>query len=162
MNISKRFSLPGTETAFAVAEEAKQYAKKGIKIYPFHLGDMNLRTPENIVRAAVRAIEKGKTGYCSNYGIPELREALTSDINNSHGTAYTADNVVIEPGGKPVIPKFFLALMNPSDEPSLPPPAYLSVPVCISAGPCPKREKGTFGFHIPVSIRTRYEKGLRF
>ena len=124
MELSSRFSKLGTETAFAVAEEARNFARTGAKVYPFHLGDMDMRTPENIIEAAAKAMYAGKTGYCSNYGIPELREALAADITRSHGTAYAAENVAIQPGGKPVIQKYFLALMNPGDEALYPNPGY--------------------------------------
>ncbi len=124
MKLAARFSKLGTETAFAVAEEARCVARTGTLVYPFHLGDINLKTPGHITEAAVKAIHEGKTGYCSNYGICELREALAMDINRSHGTSYSDANVAIQPGGKPVIQKFLLALMNPGDEVLYPNPGY--------------------------------------
>jgi aspartate/methionine/tyrosine aminotransferase len=71
--IAERMSRIGTETAFAVSLEASQLAQKGLKIYPFHLGDMNIITPSNVMEAAVEAMKKGKTGYCPTAGIPDLR-----------------------------------------------------------------------------------------
>jgi aspartate/methionine/tyrosine aminotransferase len=124
MNLADRFSRLGTETAFAVAAEARRHAERGAKVFPFHLGDIDLRTPQNIIEAAYRAMRDGKTGYCSNYGISELRDALAADLNRSHRTSYTGANVAIEPGGKPVIQKFFLSLMNPGDEVLIPAPGY--------------------------------------
>jgi len=124
INLAERFSRLGTETAFAVSAEAAAHAAKGNAVYPFHLGDMNIVTPENIMEAAIKAMKDGKTGYCSNCGIMELRESLAEDINRSHGTSYTAANVAIQPGGKPVIGKFILALMNPGDEVLYPNPGY--------------------------------------
>ena len=124
MQLAERLSRLGTETAFAVSVEAAAHKAAGNTVYPFHLGDMNIPTPANIMEAAYRAMRDGKTGYCPNYGIPELREALAGDINRSHGTDYTMDNVVIQPGGKPVIGKFILALMNPGDEVLYPNPGY--------------------------------------
>jgi aspartate/methionine/tyrosine aminotransferase len=114
----------GTETAFAVSAEAAAYAAQGHRVYPFHLGDMNLRTPVNIIEATYRAMKDGKTGYCPNYGIPKLREVLGEDINRARGTHYTMANVAIQPGGKPVIGKFILALMNPGDGVLYPNPGY--------------------------------------
>ena len=46
MAIAERISRLGTETAFAVGARAAAYAAEGNKVYPFHLGDMNIRTPE--------------------------------------------------------------------------------------------------------------------
>ena len=77
-----------------------------------------------MVEAAFRAVRDGHTGYCPNAGIASLREALAADVAASHGVPYTADNVVIEPGGKPVIAKFVLALMDPGDEVLYPNPGY--------------------------------------
>jgi aspartate/methionine/tyrosine aminotransferase len=124
MNLAERFTRLGTETAFAVSAEAAAHSAKGYTVYPFHLGDMNIITPENVMEAAIKAMKDGKTGYCSNFGVMELREALAEDINGSHGTSYTAANIAIQPGGKPVIGKFILALMNPGDEVLYPSPGY--------------------------------------
>jgi aspartate/methionine/tyrosine aminotransferase len=124
MRIADRIKRLGTETAFAVSAEAAGFAAKGNKVYPFHLGDLNIMTPDNIVEAAYKAIRDGKTGYCPNAGVPRLREILAADVNASHGTSYSMENVVIEPGGKPTIGKFFLALMNPGDEVLYPNPGY--------------------------------------
>jgi len=122
--LADRYSNLGTETAFAVSAEATALANSGTKIYPFHLGDINLKTPRNIVEAMIRAVENGKTGYCPNSGIPELKEALANNINATHGTSYTAENISVQPGGKPVINKFLLALMNPGDEVLYPNPGF--------------------------------------
>ncbi|MHC4754373.1 MAG: pyridoxal phosphate-dependent aminotransferase [Planctomycetota bacterium] len=124
MQLAERLSKLGTETAFAVSAEAAQHLAQGNTVYPFHLGDMNIKTPDNAIDAAVKAMREGKTGYCPNYGIPQLREVLAADINKSHGTSYTIDNVAIQPGGKPTISKFFMALMNPGDEVLYPNPGY--------------------------------------
>ena len=116
MRLAARVSSLGTETAFAVSAEANAFAAKGNKVYPFHLGDMNLPTPGNVVEAAQQAIRDNKTGYCPNAGIPQLRQALASDVNAARNTNYSMENVAIQPGGKPTIGKFLLALMNPGDE----------------------------------------------
>ena len=124
MNIADRISRLGTETAFAVSAEAAAFAAEGNKVYPFHLGDMNLLTPSNVMQAAAKAMKGGKTGYCPNAGIPQLREILAADVGASHGVPYAMENVAIQPGGKPTISKFILALMNPGDEVLYPNPGY--------------------------------------
>lgn len=124
MRIAERISRLGTETAFAVSAEAAAFAAKGNKVYPFHIGDMNIITPANVIEASFKAIKDGKTGYCPNYGIPKLREVLAADVSASHGISYTMENVAVQPGGKPTINKFFLALMNPGDEVLYPNPGY--------------------------------------
>ena len=123
-NVAERVGRLGTETAFAVSAEASEWKALGNTVYPFHLGDMDLPTPENIVEAAFRAIRDGKTGYCPNAGIPQLREALAADVGASHGLAYGPENVAVQPGGKPAIEKFLLTLMDPGDEVLYPTPGF--------------------------------------
>ena len=124
MKIAERIKKLGTETAFAVSAEAAAFAAKGNKVYPFHLGDMNILTPANVMEAAVKAMKDGKTGYCPNAGIPQLREVLAADVSASHGIKYSMENIAIQPGGKPTIGKFIMALMNPGDEVLYPNPGY--------------------------------------
>ena len=124
MRIAERIARLGTETAFAVSAEAAAFAAEGNKVYPFHLGDMNIITPSNVIEAAAKAMKDGRTGYCPNAGIPQLRDALASDVSVSRGLKYSMENVAIQPGGKPTISKFFLALMNPGDEVLYPNPGY--------------------------------------
>ncbi len=124
MRIADRISNLGTETAFAVSGEAATFAAQGNRVYPFHLGDLNLPTPSTVVDGAQKAIADGKTGYCPNAGIPQLREAIAANVAASHNTDYTAENVVVQPGGKPTIGKFILTLMNPGDEVLYPNPGY--------------------------------------
>ena len=124
MNTAKRMDLLGSETAFAVSAEAAKLASKGTKIYPFHLGDINLPTPNSVVIAAQTAIEAGKTGYCPAPGIPELREALAKDVGSARGLDYGIDNVSIQPGGKPSIGKYIAAMMEKGDIVLYPNPGY--------------------------------------
>ena len=124
MQFADRLKRLGTETAFAVSAEANAFAAKANHVYPFHLGDLNIKTPQHIIDAAFEAANAGKTGYCPNYGIPQLREALAADIAASHGLPLTIDNVAIQPGGKPSIGKFVMCLMNEGDEVLYPNPGY--------------------------------------
>ena len=124
MNVAKRMDLLGSETAFAVSAEAAKLAQTGTKIYPFHLGDINLPTPISVVSGAKEAIRSGKTGYCPAPGIPELREALAIDVGNSRGINYNIENVSIQPGGKPSIGKYVAAMMEKGDVVLYPNPGY--------------------------------------
>ncbi len=124
MALAERLSRLGTETAFSVSLAAAEWGAKGNRIFPFHLGDLNLATPSNIVAAMDRAIADGKTGYCPAAGIPQLREALAEDIGGRRGLHYSPGQVAVQPGGKPVITKFIQAVMNPGDEVLYPNPGY--------------------------------------
>jgi aspartate/methionine/tyrosine aminotransferase len=124
MKFSKRLSRLGTETAFAVGAEASELASQGEKVYPFHLGDLNFKTPENIIQAAFNAMEQGKTGYCPTPGIKKLRQVLAEDVGNARNINIDFNNVSIQPGGKPVIGKFIQVLMDEEEEVLYPNPGY--------------------------------------
>ena len=124
MKIAKRMGLLGSETAFAVSAEATNLASKGTKIYPFHLGDINLPPPRSVVEAAKEAIENGKPGYCPSPGIPELRKAMAKDVGEARELEYSIDNVSIQPGGKPSIGKYIASIMEKGDSVLYPNPGY--------------------------------------
>jgi aspartate/methionine/tyrosine aminotransferase len=124
MSLASRLQNLGTETAFAVSLAAADWAAKGNRVFPFHLGDMNLPTPANVVAAMDRAIADGKTGYCAAAGIAPLREALAADVGARRGMSFEPGNVVVQPGGKPVIGKFVQTVMEPGAEVLYPNPGY--------------------------------------
>jgi aspartate/methionine/tyrosine aminotransferase len=124
MKLAERVAHLGTETAFAVSAEATAFAAQGNKVYPFHLGDLNLKTPSNVLTAGIKAMQDGKTNYCANAGVPQLREILANDVSATRKAQYSMENVAIQPGGKPTIGKFFLTMMNPGDEVLYPNPGY--------------------------------------
>ena len=80
-----RLKSLGTETAFAVSQDAAEFAAQGNKVYPFHLGDLDLPTPPNIMEAAVKAMRDGKTGYNPAAGIPQLRDSLAEVVGAERG-----------------------------------------------------------------------------
>ena len=122
--IARRIARLGTETAFAVSGDAASWAAQGHRVYPFHLGDMNIRTPLNIIRAAYTAMVEGRTIYSPAAGIPQLREALAASLSEQRGVEYDAANVSVQPGGKPCIGKFLMAVMELGDGVLYPNPGY--------------------------------------
>ncbi|GAA3712320.1 pyridoxal phosphate-dependent aminotransferase [Zhihengliuella alba] len=122
--LANRLERLGTETAFSVAQAAAAWKAKGNTVYPFHLGDINIPTAPHIVEAMNQAISDGYTGYCPGPGIPQLREALAEDVGSRRGMEFTADNVVVMTGGKPVITKFLQTVMNPGQEVLYPNPGF--------------------------------------
>mmetsp|Transcript_25723 Transcript_25723/g.35679 ORF Transcript_25723/g.35679 Transcript_25723/m.35679 type:complete len:749 (-) Transcript_25723:139-2385(-) len=114
----------GVETAFAVSTEARELENQGHKIYAFHIGDLNIPSPETMKNALVKAMEDGHTGYLGSLGLTELRQAVANHCHRERGVPYELDEVSIQPGGKPVIMKFLHAVMNPGDEVIVPTPGY--------------------------------------
>ncbi|MEY3413783.1 MAG: hypothetical protein RJA79_658, partial [Actinomycetota bacterium] len=124
VKLADRLGRLGTETAFAVAATAADWVSKGNEVFPFHLGDLNLATPENISTAMQRAVVEGKTGYCPNAGIAPLRLALADSLGRQRNVSFAPENIAVQPGGKPVIGKFLRSVMNPGDEVLYPNPGF--------------------------------------
>ncbi len=103
MQVSKRIFQLETETAFAVLAKANDLASKGMDIINLGIGQPDFPTPKNIQEAAIKAIKDGKHGYTPSNGIPELREAVAEKILSDYNVPINPKNILITPGGKPVI-----------------------------------------------------------
>lgn len=114
----------GTETAFSVLAKARALEKQGRDIIHLEIGEPDFPTPENIVEAGCRALRDGHTHYTPTAGIPELREAIAEDVSRTRGVAVDAEQVVVTPGGKPIMFFVILALIEEGDEVLLPNPAF--------------------------------------
>eukprot|EP01114_Cavostelium_apophysatum_P002629 TRINITY_DN1232_c0_g1_i1.p1 TRINITY_DN1232_c0_g1~~TRINITY_DN1232_c0_g1_i1.p1 ORF type:complete len:462 (+),score=121.53 TRINITY_DN1232_c0_g1_i1:134-1387(+) len=121
---ASRMDRLGTETAYAVAEEAQALAKTGAKVYSLHIGDINIPTPKVVCEAVKKAVDEGKTGYCSAQGILPLKEALATYLSESRSVRYSTDQISVQPGGKPTIAKFLMSVMEDGDEVLYPTPGY--------------------------------------
>ena len=124
MEFARQLEKLGTETAFAVAAMAAEHRAQGGRVFPFHLGDINIPPPQMMREGVARAIADGKNGYCPGAGIPVFREALARAYSESRGVECGADNIAAQPGGKPVIAKFLNLTMNPGDEVLYPVPGF--------------------------------------
>lgn len=124
MHFARQLEKLGTETAFAVAAMAAEHRASGGRVFPFHLGDINIPPPAAIVEGAARAIADGKNGYCPGAGVPVFRENLARVVSQTRGVEYAAENIAAQPGGKPVIAKFLQLTMNPGDEVLYPVPGF--------------------------------------
>ncbi len=109
MQVSKRIFNLETETAFTVLAKANKLQSEGKDIINLGIGQPDFPTPKNILEAAVKAIRDGMHGYTPSNGIIELREAVSKHILEKYNSNINPGNILITPGGKPVI--FFAALI---------------------------------------------------
>ena len=124
LRLAKRMSRLGTETAFEVLVRARALERQGKNIIHLEIGEPDMDTPANIVEAAVNALHKGYTHYGPSAGLPDLREAIAEDVSKSRGIKVSADEVVVVPGGKPIIFFTILALVQEGDEVIYPNPGF--------------------------------------
>jgi len=114
----------GTEAAFRVFASARQREAAGHDVIHLELGEPGLPTPEPVVEAAVQALRAGHTGYTPAAGLPALRAAIARHIQRTRGLPIEPSQVVVAPGGKPVIFFTYLAFVEAGDEVIYPDPGF--------------------------------------
>lgn len=165
MKLAERMSRLGTETAFEVLAKAKALEAKGQQVIHLEIGEPDFDTPRNIIDAAIKALNEGKTHYGPAAGISELREVLAEDIGKRRNIKIQPDQVVVTPGAKPIMFFTILALVDEGDEVMYPNPGfpiYESIIDFVGAKsvPYPLREEKEFRFDIDefmslISDRTK-------
>jgi aspartate/methionine/tyrosine aminotransferase len=141
----------GTETAFSVLAKARALEAQGRNIVHLEIGEPDFDTPENIIEAGVRALRDGQTHYTPAAGIPQLREAIAADVTKSRGIKVDPAQVVVTPGGKPIMFFIILALIDAGDEVVMPNPAFPIYESMVD-----------FVGGKPVFVPLRQEQGFRF
>ena len=124
MKLADRMSRLGTETAFEVLAKAKQLEAKGKNIIHLEIGEPDFTTPRNIIDAGIKALNEGYTHYNPSAGVSELREVIAKEVSKTRKIEVNPDQVVITPGGKPIILFGIMALVNEGDEVIYPNPGY--------------------------------------
>lgn len=119
-----RMKTLGTETAFEVLAKAKALEKQGKDVVHLEIGEPDFDTPKNIKDAAEKALKASYTHYTPSAGMPELRQAIAEYISETRKLDVKPEEVVVTPGGKPIMFFSILALVNPGDEVLYPNPGF--------------------------------------
>ena len=144
----------GTETAFEVLVKARALEAKGRDIVHLEIGEPDFDTPRNIIDSACDALHKGFTHYGPSAGLPQLRETIAQYVSETRGVNATAEEVVVVPGGKPIIFFVILALAEEGDEVIYPNPGfpiYESMINYVGAKAVPIRLREEMDFRLDVN-----------
>lgn len=153
MKLALCMSRLGTETAFEVLARAKALEAQGRDIIHLEIGEPDFTTPANIIEAGVAALRRGETHYTPSAGILLLREAIAEEVSRTRGIPVSPDEVVVTPGGKPIMFYSILALAEPGAEVIYPNPGFPIYESMINftgakAVPVPLREEKDFRFDV--------------
>src|SRR5919204_3255246 len=153
LRLAQRMARLGTETAFEVLVKAKALEAKGRDIIHLEIGEPDFDTPGNIIDAGCDALRKGFTHYGPSAGLMELREVIAQYVSETRRVDVTPDEVVVVPGGKPIIFFSILALCEEGDEVIYPNPGfpiYESMINYVGAKAVPIRLREELDFRLNV------------
>lgn len=115
------------------------------------VGEPDFVTPWRVREACIYSLERGRTSYTSNYGLLELRQAISEHLRKSWGLDYNPENqILITVGVSEAMDLAMRAILNPGDEVIVPEPCYVSYQPCVS-----------FAGGKPVSVPSTAETGFR-
>jgi len=124
MKLAQRMSRLGTETAFEVLAKAQRLEAQGKKIIHLEIGEPDFETPANIVNEGRQALVDGYTSYNPSPGYDDLRVVIASEIAKTRGIQANGGNVIVTPGGKPIMFFAIMALIEKGDEVLYPNPGF--------------------------------------
>jgi len=134
----------------ACRQKAREVRAAGRGVIGLGAGEPDVDTPDNIKQAASDAINRGETKYTAVDGIPELKQAIVNKFKRENGLEYKTSEVLVAPGGKPVIYNALVATLNPGDEVVIPAPYWVSYPdMALLAG------------GAPVAVETSGDNGFK-
>lgn len=142
-------SIKPSPSAMA-SRRARELVADGRDVISLSLGDPDFPTPDNVVAAAIRAMERGETKYTDPDGTPELKAAVREKFRRDNGFDFDLDQIIVSAGAKQVIFYALLATVAPGDEVIIPAPYWVSYPdmVMIADG-------------VPVRVACPQNNGFR-
>lgn len=115
----------------AINAKAKAMTAQGIHVISFGVGEPDFDTPDNIKRAAIRAIEEGFTKYTAAGGIDELKDAVIQKFQRDNQLTFKRSQILVSCGGKHAIYNLAQALFDQGEEVIIPAPYWVSYPPIV-------------------------------
>ena len=126
--LSNRITRIGASATMAITQTARDMRGSGRDVISLSAGEPDFETPEHIRQAAALAMNSGATRYTAVDGIPEIKEAIIQKFQRDNNLTYTAEQINVSPGGKPVIFNALAVTVEPGDEVIIPAPCWVSYP----------------------------------
>ena len=135
----------------AVTDKARALKAAGRDVIGLGAGEPDFDTPDNIKKAAIKAIESGRASkYTAVEGLAELKQAVVGKFKRENNLDYKTHQIIISTGGKQVLYNALMVTLNPGDEVIIPAPYWVSYPdmVLLAGGE-------------PVIVPSRMEDGFK-
>ena len=151
MQLSKKAGNINPSITLAITAKANELKSQGVDVVSFGAGEPDFNTPENIIQAAIKAMQNGKTKYTPAGGILELKQTICNKFKNDNDLEYKLSQITISTGAKQCLANVFMAILNPEDEVLIPVPYWVSYPELV------KLADG-----VPVFIETSKENNYKY
>jgi arginine:pyruvate transaminase len=107
-----------------VHAKARAMKHAGEQVIELTIGEPDVATPPELIEAAARAMEDGRTGYSNGHGEAGLLRALAARYSARRGRRFTPDNILTLPGTQTTLYAVLNALVTAGDEVLLGDPLY--------------------------------------
>ncbi|WP_315077662.1 pyridoxal phosphate-dependent aminotransferase [uncultured Clostridium sp.] len=151
MELSKKAENISPSITLEITAKAKALKSEGVDVVSFGAGEPDFNTPQNIINAAIKAMEEGKTKYTPAGGILELKEVICKKFKKDNNLEYKTSQITISTGAKQCLANVFMAILNPGDEVLIPVPYWVSYPELV------KLADG-----VPVFVETIKENNYKY
>jgi aspartate aminotransferase len=167
MKLAEKMTRIGIESAFEVLQRARALEAQGKHIIHLEIGQPDFPTPKHVIEAGQRALDEGWTGYGPTPGFPDFRDAIAEYITRTRGiSGITGKNVMVVPGGKPIMFFTMMAVLEPGDEVIYPNPGfpiYESMINFLGATPVPMPLVESRGFSFDLdTFRQKLSNKTKF
>lgn len=131
MQLSKKAGNINPSITLAITAKANELKSQGVDVASFGAGEPDFNTPQNIIDAAVKAMNEGKTKYAPTGGIAELKQTICKKFKKDNNLEYKPNQIIVSTGAKQCLADTFMAILNPGDEVLIPSPYWVSYPELV-------------------------------
>jgi len=128
IHFNPRVASMQPSATLAMSGRAKQLKRQGAPVISLSAGEPDFGTPSPIAEAGIQAIREGFTRYTQNPGMPELREAICTNLLREHGLNYAPNQILCSNGAKQSVAMAVAVLCAEGDEVLIPAPYWVSYP----------------------------------
>jgi aspartate aminotransferase len=125
-DLAARVSLISESSTLKVFADADRLRREGKDVVDFSAGEPDFPTPDNIKKAAIKALDENFTKYTVASGTPELKQAICDHHKDLYGTSYIPKECIVTVGGKHAIFNLAQVLLDEGDEVIIPVPYWVT------------------------------------
>ena len=133
-SLAKRVEQIKPSFTLEMVSRAADLKSKGIDLINFSAGQPDFNTPNNIIEAAKKAMDIGKTKYTAGSGTLDLRNAICLKIKRENKIDISPNNILVSNGEKQSLSLACQALFQLGDQVLIFKPYWVSFPefVCLA------------------------------